>query len=194
VTRPDVSRPNEGGGARRVVPSPVGPLLLQVDDAGRLTGLQIGAALGGEEAPSRGVGRDTGGGVGRRAGRALDTVSGQLEHYFAGRRSRFDLPLALSGTPFQLRVWEALLEVGYGTTVSYGQLAGRLRRPGSARAVGRANATNPVAIVVPCHRVIGADGSLTGYGGGLAAKRFLLELEGGRPSPSHPRVATIQAR
>ncbi len=106
----------------------------------------------------------------------------QLDEYFAGRRRGFDLELAPRGTDFQLRVWRALAEIPYGETVSYADIAERLGRPGAARAVGRANGTNPIPIVVPCHRVIGADGSLTGYGGGLPIKRALLELEGWRPA------------
>ena len=103
----------------------------------------------------------------------------QLEDYFAGRRRTFDLPLAPVGTPFQRRVWEALREIPYGETVSYGVLAARLGQPGAGRAVGLANGQNPISIVIPCHRVIGAGGALTGYGGGLERKRWLLALEGG---------------
>lgn len=102
----------------------------------------------------------------------------QLGEYFAGERHTFDLPLAPAGTPFQLAVWAALRTIPYGETVSYGELAQRLRRPNGARAVGLANGTNPLPIIVPCHRVIGADGSLTGFGGGLSIKRALLSLEG----------------
>src|SRR5581483_3466937 len=95
----------------------------------------------------------------------FDDVRGQLGEYFAGTRTSFELPLHLLGTPFQRRVWQALLEIPCGETRSYGQLAVQLGAPGAARAVGAANGQNPVAIVVPCHRVIGAAGSLTGYGG-----------------------------
>lgn len=102
----------------------------------------------------------------------------QLREYFAGARRTFHLSLAPAGTPFQLAVWSALQAIPYGDTVSYGELARRLGRPGSARAVGLANGTNPLPIIVPCHRVIGADGSLTGFGGGLNIKRALLSLEG----------------
>ena len=102
----------------------------------------------------------------------------QLQEYLAGERRAFDLSLAPAGTAFQLTVWSALREIPYGETVSYGELAQRLRRPGGARAVGLANGSNPLPIIVPCHRVIGADGSLTGFGGGLAIKRALLSLEG----------------
>lgn len=105
------------------------------------------------------------------------TTARQLEEYFAGSRRIFEVPLDLRGTEYQLRVWRYLTTIAYGVTISYGRMAHDL---GSvARAVGMANGDNPVSIIVPCHRVIGADGSLTGYGGGLAAKKFLLELEGG---------------
>jgi methylated-DNA-[protein]-cysteine S-methyltransferase len=103
----------------------------------------------------------------------------QLEEYFAGTRRRFDLALAPAGSPFELGVWRALLEIPYGRTESYGELASRIGHPDAARAVGLANSRNPISVIVPCHRVIGADGSLTGYGGGLERKRLLLELEAG---------------
>lgn len=109
----------------------------------------------------------------------------QLREYFAGERTTFDFPMELEGTDFQRSVWAALLEIPYGETWSYGQLAARLGKPGAARAVGLANGRNPIPIVVPCHRVIGADGSLTGYGGGLDRKVVLLELERDR---THPRL------
>ncbi|HEV2268831.1 MAG TPA: methylated-DNA--[protein]-cysteine S-methyltransferase [Steroidobacteraceae bacterium] len=102
----------------------------------------------------------------------------QLQEYFAGERRRFDLPLAPRGTEFQRRVWRALTEIPYGKTVSYGELARRIMKPSASRAVGLANGANPLPIIVPCHRVIGADGSLTGFGGGLPIKRRLLALEG----------------
>ena len=101
----------------------------------------------------------------------------QLAEYFTGKRRRFDLPLAPRGTEFQRRVWRALTEIPYGKTVSYGELARRIEKPSAARAVGLANGANPLPIIVPCHRVIGADGSLTGFGGGLPIKRKLLALE-----------------
>lgn len=108
----------------------------------------------------------------------LEETARQLTAYFAGELTDFELPLAPHGTDFQRRVWSALGEIPYGETASYGDIARRLSLPaGGARAVGVANATNPIAIVVPCHRVIGADGTLTGYAGGLARKRFLLDLE-----------------
>ena len=103
----------------------------------------------------------------------------QLSQYFAGERHEFDVELDLVGNEFERSVWEALLAIPYGQTASYGDIAKRIGAPSAARAVGMANGRNPVAVIVPCHRVIGADGSLTGYGGGLERKRFLLELETG---------------
>ncbi len=116
----------------------------------------------------------------------LAEAARQLAEYFDGQRQDFDLPLALDGTAFQRRVWDALLGIGYGETVSYGQLADQIGRPTAARAVGLANGRNPVSIIVPCHRVVGSDGSLTGYGGGLDNKQRLLELER-RISAGQPR-------
>lgn len=102
----------------------------------------------------------------------------ELRSYFAGRLRSFSVPLALEGTPFQRKVWEALLRIPYGETLTYTELARRSGRPTAVRAAGAANARNPVSILVPCHRVVGRNGSLTGYGGGLDAKRRLLQLEG----------------
>lgn len=107
----------------------------------------------------------------------LRAAARQLDEYFSGRRKAFDLPLAPEGTPFQRDVWEALRAIPYGETQSYGDVARRIGRPKAVRAVGAANGANPISIVVPCHRVIGADGSLTGYGGGLPRKKRLLALE-----------------
>jgi methylated-DNA-[protein]-cysteine S-methyltransferase len=104
-------------------------------------------------------------------------AAAQLDAYFAGELTEFDLPLAPSGTPFQMRVWNELLAIPYGVTATYGQIAARIGQPTAMRAVGLANGRNPLAIVIPCHRVIGAGGSLTGYGGGLDRKRWLLDLE-----------------
>jgi methylated-DNA-[protein]-cysteine S-methyltransferase len=107
----------------------------------------------------------------------LAAASEQLAEYFAGQRQVFDVAVALAGTVFQQRVWRALLEVPFGQTVTYGGLARRLGVARGSRAVGLANGRNPVSVVVPCHRVVGADGGLTGYGGGVANKRFLLDFE-----------------
>ncbi|MEU3689853.1 methylated-DNA--[protein]-cysteine S-methyltransferase [Streptomyces narbonensis] len=108
----------------------------------------------------------------------------QLDAYFAGELTEFDLPLHLVGTPFQLRVWEELCRIPYGETRTYGELAEALGNPNASRAVGLANGKNPVGIVVPCHRVVGAGGGLTGYGGGLDRKQRLLALEAGAQAPA----------
>ena len=148
-----------------VMPSPVGPLTLtSTRDA--LSGVIFENHEAAE--PGSEWKRDDG---------ALAAARRQLEEYFAGKRSAFDLPLAMEGTPFQRRVWTALIEIPFGKTVAYSDIARRIGKPSASRAVGAANGRNPIAIVVPCHRVIGADGSLTGYGGGEARKKFLLELE-----------------
>jgi methylated-DNA-[protein]-cysteine S-methyltransferase len=119
----------------------------------------------------------------------------QLGAYFAGRLRQFDLPLAPEGTDFQRRVWRALLDIPYGETTSYGVLARRIGRPAAFRAVGAANGQNPLSIVIPCHRVIGSDGRLVGYGGGLPAKSALLALEqrvAGAPArPARPRQGAL---
>jgi methylated-DNA-[protein]-cysteine S-methyltransferase len=104
-------------------------------------------------------------------------VRRQLGEYFAGERTGFELTLEMGGTPFQRRVWDALREIPYGETIDYGELARRIGSPSAARAVGLANARNPISVIVPCHRVIGANGDLTGYGGGIERKRMLLDLE-----------------
>ncbi len=108
-------------------------------------------------------------------------VRQQLDQYFAGKRRHFDLPLDPTGTAFQRNVLRALQDIPYGKTCTYGDIAIAINRPKAVRAVGAANGRNPIPIIIPCHRVIGADGSLTGFGGGLPAKRWLLELEGSLP-------------
>ena len=118
----------------------------------------------------------------RRDDALFTEARAQLSDYFTRRRTTFDLPIdreAMGGTPFQSRVWCALQEIPYGTTISYGELARRIQNPAAVRAVGLANGRNPLSIVVPCHRVIGANGTLTGYGGGLDRKRWLLDFERG---------------
>ncbi len=109
--------------------------------------------------------------------RLLQEPMRQVRAFFAGELHRFDLPLAPQGTEFQKRVWDALLEIPFGETISYGELARRLGNPTASRAVGLANGSNPIAIIIPCHRVIGSNGKLTGYGGGLPNKRWLLDFE-----------------
>ena len=111
----------------------------------------------------------------------LDALRAQLDGYFAGHRTVFDLPLAPAGTPFQRSVWTALCDVRYGETASYAQIAQRVGSPAAVRAVGAANGRNPIAIVIPCHRIIGSNGTLTGYAGGLDRKRMLLALEAPAP-------------
>ena len=115
----------------------------------------------------------------RRDDFAFEDAASQLAEYFEGKRREFDLPLAPSGTPFQLSVWEVLRTIPYGATRSYLDVANAIGKPAACRAVGAANGANPLPIVVPCHRVIGANGSLTGFGGGIDVKRRLLALEGG---------------
>ncbi len=143
--------------------SPVGPLLVAVSERG-LVALEFG-------------GRNIWEGWVESAEKTAPYAR-QLGEYFAGRRCRFDLPLDLRGTDFQKRCWQELLKIPYGETRSYADIARAIGNPAAVRAVGLANGKNPIAIVVPCHRVIGSDGSLTGYGGGLDVKRQLLELEG----------------
>ena len=109
--------------------------------------------------------------------RILKETIRQLRAYFSGKLEQFDLPLAPEGTPFQLEVWRRLCEIPYGETISYGELARRIGNPNASRAVGLANGSNPIAIIIPCHRVIGSNGKLTGYGGGLPIKERLLALE-----------------
>jgi methylated-DNA-[protein]-cysteine S-methyltransferase len=114
---------------------------------------------------------------------SVSAAAAQLEEYFAGARTEFDLDLELEGTPFQRQVWAALRTIPYGETRSYGEIAEQIGKPGAFRAVGLANGRNPIGIIVPCHRVIGASGSLAGYGGGLDRKQLLLELEHERSAP-----------
>jgi methylated-DNA-[protein]-cysteine S-methyltransferase len=110
---------------------------------------------------------------------ALVQARRELDEYFRGQRKRFEVPLAAEGTPFQRAVWQAIAGVGFGQTISYAELARRAGRPGSARAAGAATGRNPIGVIVPCHRIVGADGSLTGYAGGMDKKRALLALETG---------------
>jgi methylated-DNA-[protein]-cysteine S-methyltransferase len=150
------------------IDSPLGELLL-VGDGRALTQLRMsprGVPAGGRQDPE-----------------AFAEVEAQLDAYFAGELTEFDVPLAPTGTGFQLRVWAALLEIRYGETASYGAIAAAVGRPDAVRAVGATNGRNPIAVIVPCHRVIGADGTLVGYGGGLPRKRLLLELEAEHAAP-----------
>jgi methylated-DNA-[protein]-cysteine S-methyltransferase len=150
------------------LPSPIGELLLAGDDD-RLIRLSMQDGPRPLPVPSHW----------RRDDDGFADVRHQLEEYFDGRRRAFELELELTGTGFDVTVWNALRQIPYGETISYGELAARIGRPDAVRSVGAANGRNPIAVIVPCHRVIGADGSLTGFGGGLPRKRSLLELEAG---------------
>jgi methylated-DNA-[protein]-cysteine S-methyltransferase len=156
----------------RTIPSPIGELTLAGRD-GVLTHLLMTDQA---HAPVRDGWEPADDG-------AFAAVVDQLRAYFDGELTEFDIELELEGTPFQREVWGALREIPYGETWSYGELAERIGKPGAARAVGLANGRNPIAIIVPCHRVIGANGSLTGYGGGLPRKQHLLQLEQERTEP-----------
>ena len=155
----------------RFHPSPVGPLLIAASDVG-VHAIEF-------HAPRHAVARDARWIEGDHP--LLDALAAQLDAYFAGARTTFDLPLAPEGTDFQRTVWHALATIPFGATCTYADIAARIGKPSAVRAVGAANGRNPIPIVLPCHRVIGADGSLTGFGGGLPTKRFLLELEGAIP-------------
>lgn len=155
-----------------VIDSPIGPLLAAADEAGLRT--LLFARDGHEARPEP---------AWRRSDARLADAREQLAAYFAGGLREFDLRLAPRGTDFQLRVWRALGEIPFGETLSYGQLARRIGRPQAVRAVGAANGANPLPIVIPCHRVVGSDGRLVGYGGGLEVKRALLDLERGGVLP-----------
>lgn len=162
-TPADLHEPSPGPVRYTVAESPLGDLLL-LTDGRALTGVRMSPAVppqGAEYAPD-----------------AFGTAVKELEAYFAGDLERFSVPLAPRGTPFQRRVWRQLTAVPYGATVSYGDIAGALEAPGASRAVGMANNRNPLPIVIPCHRVIGADGAMVGYGGGVERKEYLLRLEG----------------
>jgi len=158
------------------VDSPVGPLVL-TSDGTSLTRVLFDADVdpGWSTDPSP----------------VLARAVAQLGEYFAGERTEFDLPLEPAGTPFQRATWLALREIPYARTINYGQLALRVGNPKASRAVGLANGRNPISIVVPCHRVIGADGSLTGYGGGLDRKRLLLDLERRVAGADEPQLTLL---
>ena len=150
------------------IPSPIGRLLLTATEAG-LSGVFMEDHQGGPAPQPDWI----------ENSEFLRKTADQLGQYFNGTLKEFDVALDLHGTPFQLEVWNALRLVPYGATASYRAIAFAIRRPNAVRAVGAANGQNPVSIIVPCHRVIGANGSLTGYGGGLPRKQFLLDLEAG---------------
>ncbi|WP_327400206.1 methylated-DNA--[protein]-cysteine S-methyltransferase [Streptomyces sp. NBC_01288] len=152
-----------------VIDSPYGPLTLVADDDGALCGLYMVDQRHRPPEENFGIPDDT----------PFAETTAQLQAYFAGELKEFTLQLRLHGTPFQQTVWDQLRRIPYGETRSYGDLADALGNPGASRAVGLANGKNPVGIIVPCHRVVGANGSLTGYGGGLDRKQRLLDFESG---------------
>ena len=164
------------------IDSPVGPLLLAANDDGLRT-IEFHAA-------AHPVRREADWREGDHP--LLQRAIAQLREYFAGTRRAFELPLAPRGTDFQRATWRALETIPYGETISYAELARRVGRPTASRAVGAANGRNPLPIVLPCHRVIGANGALTGFGGGLPTKQFLLELEGALGAP--PSYASASNR
>jgi methylated-DNA-[protein]-cysteine S-methyltransferase len=161
------------------VESPIGPLLLSAS-AGALTGLQMQNQRHFRSIPDGAVRDDA----------WFADITSQLDAYFAGDLHEFDVELRLEGTDFQRRVWAQLASIPYGETISYGELAARVGNERASRAVGLANGRNPVSIIVPCHRVIGADGSLTGYGGGLERKTWLLDHEAASRSERTPANST----
>jgi methylated-DNA-[protein]-cysteine S-methyltransferase len=171
MTSPFVTPDRDAPRLSHIVASPIGRLLL-TGDGHALTGLWMldagkAAELEATLTPDPA---------------AFAETAAQLAEYFAGDRKEFTMPLAPTGTPFQLAVWAELTRIPYGSTISYGDIARTLgKRPVASRAVGSANGSNPISVIVPCHRVIGADGSLTGYGGGLDRKELLLRLEGAGP-------------
>ena len=170
------------------MPSPVGELLLAADDSG-LTAIRF---------EQNHHGRDDRAGwthvvdAPGAAARVIADARAQLAAYFTGERTTFDLPLSAGGTPFQQRVWATLRDIPFGQTISYAELACRVGNPLAVRAVGGANGKNPLPLVVPCHRVIGADGSLTGFGGGMERKQWLLAHEGARREA--PELSLLSTR
>jgi methylated-DNA-[protein]-cysteine S-methyltransferase len=154
-----------------VMDTPVGPLTLVATD-GVLSGLYMNEQRHRPLEETFGLRDDT---------QSAEVIE-QLKAYFTGELREFDVPLAMAGTEFQRRVWTELQRIPYGETTTYGELAERLGQPTASRAVGLANGKNPISIIVPCHRVVGATGSLTGYGGGLPRKRYLLSFEKGEPT------------
>jgi len=142
--------------------TPIGDLLLIADEQG-LVRVEFPPASPPDDA--------------QRDDRRLAPAIRQLDEYFSGKRKTFDLPISLRGTPFQLEVWSSLVRIPYGATRTYAEIAKSIGRPSATRAVGAANGANPIPIIVPCHRVIGSNGSLTGFGGGIDVKRWLLDFE-----------------
>lgn len=159
-------QPTEAGDGTLTIDSSLGPIRLVATAAG-LTHVRLSTQTGHNVLGDRSL----------AARKILDDAANQLLEYVAGKRTCFDLVLAPAGTPFQTAVWQALLQIPFGTTTSYGAIARQIGKPKAVRAVGAANGKNPIAIVIPCHRVIGKTGALTGYAGGVAIKQRLLQLE-----------------
>lgn len=158
--------------------TPFGPAIAIVDESGALSEFSLSGRVETDEFVND--------------NRAVHDVAKQVREYFDGERRSFDLPLSPEGTPFQRAVWDQLLKIPFGTTISYLTLAQRVGRPRASRAVGQANGANPIALIIPCHRVIGTDGTLTGYGGGLPLKQALLDFErrsAGLPELAEPQLA-----
>jgi methylated-DNA-[protein]-cysteine S-methyltransferase len=174
------------GTCEAMMQSPIGRVLVAASDAG-ITRMEIAPSQGASKSSTRTVG-------GKQARTHVAHAIRQLKEYFAGKRRDFDLPLDLRGTPLQQRVWQNLLEIPYGKTMTYGELARRVGTPKAARAAGAACGANPVWLVVPCHRVIGSDGGLHGYGGGLWRKEFLLKHEGALRENGDPKIETRKSR
>ena len=152
-----------------IIETPIGALSALLDDEGRLVELHFDKQSKIGKPPEH------------RPPTVNDSpVADQLAEYFSGKRTTFDLKLGLRGTPFQLDVWQALRDIPYGDTISYAELARRIGKPNAVRAVGAANGANPIPVIIPCHRVIGSNGTLTGYGGGIERKQWLLAHEGRR--------------
>ena len=154
------------------IETPIGALHAAFDEEGRVAELSF------RESPGRPVSESSSSNPAET--RRLEDLKTQLLEYFSGKRRTFDVALAPRGTEFQLAVWNALLEIPYGATMTYAQLAHRIGKPNAVRAVGAANGANPIPVIIPCHRVIGSNGTLTGYGGGIERKQWLLALEGRR--------------
>ncbi len=171
---------NQAGGHSqrfcKTIESPIGPIAL-IANAHALVGLHWGKNLA-EFVRDRRTAHGESIGQGEIDSSILTVAARQLNEYFSGERIAFDIPLAPTGSEFQMRVWQELLQIPYGTCITYGEQARRLGRPKAARAVGGANGKNPIGIIVPCHRVIGASGCLTGFAGGLEIKKQLLAIEG----------------
>ncbi|MBS0325487.1 MAG: methylated-DNA--[protein]-cysteine S-methyltransferase [Proteobacteria bacterium] len=161
---------------RRTYPTPLGDMTALFSEHG-LCLLEFDRGTHGLAREWKQVEAARGGPPHTGASALADRLGGELAEYFSGRRRSFDIPLDLVGTPFQIEVWRALLGIPYGETRSYAEEARQIGRPSAVRAVAAANGRNKISVIVPCHRVIGSDGSLTGYGGGLARKRWLLALE-----------------